>query len=47
LLIGAVLLAIWPYRPAGIWAGLGGVCLIGLAKVGKRLWGGHAKSSAI
>ena len=47
LLIGAVLLAIWPYRPAGVWAGLGGVCLIGLAKVAKRLWGGHAKSCAI
>jgi membrane protease YdiL (CAAX protease family) len=45
-LIGAVLLAIWPYRPAGVWAGLGGVCLIGMAGAAKR-WGGHAKSRAI
>ncbi len=36
LLIGAVLLAIWPYRPSGIWAGLGGVCLIGFALAAQR-----------
>jgi membrane protease YdiL (CAAX protease family) len=41
-LIGAVLLAIWPYRPAGVWAGVGGVCLVGFAMVAKRLRGGHA-----
>jgi hypothetical protein len=37
LLIGGVLLAIWPYHPAGLWAGLGGVGLIGLSLVEKRL----------
>jgi len=42
LLIGAVLLAIWPHRPAGVWAGLGGACLIALAMAAKRLRGGHA-----
>jgi len=41
LLIGAVLLAIWPYRPAGVWAGLGGVCLIGLSMAANRLRGRH------
>jgi membrane protease YdiL (CAAX protease family) len=47
LLIGAVLLAIWPYRPAGVWAGLGGVCLIGMAGAAKRLSGRHANPRAI
>ncbi len=41
-LIGAVLLAIWPYRPSGMWACLGGACLIGFAIAAKRLQGGHA-----
>jgi membrane protease YdiL (CAAX protease family) len=41
-LIGAVLLAIWPYRPSGVWAGLGGVCLIGFAIAAKHLRGRHA-----
>jgi len=37
LLIGAILLAIWPYRPSGLWAGLGGACLIVFAIAAKRL----------
>ncbi len=40
-LTGAVLLAIWPYRPSGIWAALGGVGLIGVAIAAKQLQGRH------
>jgi membrane protease YdiL (CAAX protease family) len=39
-LIGAALLAIWPYRPSGVWAGVGGVCLIGFAVAAKQLQAG-------
>jgi membrane protease YdiL (CAAX protease family) len=37
LLIGGVLLAIWPYRPDGSWAGLGGTFLIGIALAANQL----------
>jgi hypothetical protein len=42
LLIGAVLLAIWPYRPSGVWAGLGGLCLIGFAIAANKFRGRRA-----
>ncbi len=42
LLIGGALLAIWPYRPSGVWAVLGGVCLIGFAIAAKRIRGRRA-----
>jgi len=42
VLIGAVLLAIWPYRPDGVWTGLGGVILIGLSMAAGRLLRGRA-----
>jgi membrane protease YdiL (CAAX protease family) len=37
LVIGALLLALWPYRPSGLWAGLGGAGLIGIAVAAKQL----------
>lgn len=36
-LVGAVLLGIWPHRPSGLWAGLGGAGLVGLAAAAKQL----------
>jgi membrane protease YdiL (CAAX protease family) len=38
LLIGTVLIAIWPYRPNGIWAALGGASLIALVLAARRFW---------